>query len=90
MPIAVSDGFHCSDLGTANGVADETVGRVQREALAKMQAWLAEWEPSSRSRGRKRGERGRGEVMEMRSEKREVKLRKPINAWLRDPAVLGS
>ena len=46
--IAVSDGFHCSDLLTRNAQVDETVAAVQTQALASMKEWLAGWEPSSR------------------------------------------
>ncbi|KAI0072974.1 peptidase S28 [Panus rudis PR-1116 ss-1] len=42
MPIAVSDGFHCSDLSTSNGVVDATVKKVQDQALATIHNWLAE------------------------------------------------
>ena len=47
-PIAISDGFHCSDLLTRNAQVDETVAAVQTQALASMKEWLAGWEPSSR------------------------------------------
>jgi hypothetical protein len=42
-PIAESDGFHCSDLSTADGLADTTVGSVQVQGLWHMKRWLAEW-----------------------------------------------
>ncbi|OCH84125.1 peptidase S28 [Obba rivulosa] len=45
-PIAVGDGFHCSDLLTSNTV-DSTIVRVQEEGLASMKAWLATWKPSA-------------------------------------------
>ncbi|KAF5387993.1 hypothetical protein D9615_000647 [Tricholomella constricta] len=45
QPIALSDGFHCSDLGTASGLADSTVRAVQLQALASMKSWLATWKP---------------------------------------------
>lgn len=47
-PIAISDGFHCSDLLTRNAQVDATVAAVQTQALASMKEWLAGWEPSSR------------------------------------------
>ncbi|KAH9943103.1 uncharacterized protein BXZ73DRAFT_97158 [Epithele typhae] len=46
QPIAISDGFHCSDLSTANGAADATVISVQKAGLASIAGWLAEWKPS--------------------------------------------
>lgn len=42
QPIAVSDGFHCSDLSTATGNVDATVKAVQQKALAAIGGWLAE------------------------------------------------
>lgn len=50
QPIAVSDGFHCSDLGTASGVADSTVRAVQLQALASMKSWLATWKANPKPR----------------------------------------
>lgn len=43
QPIAVSDGFHCSDLDTIEGVVDPTVKAVQQQGLAVMKEWIAEW-----------------------------------------------
>lgn len=47
QPIAMSDGFHCSDLYTANGAVDPTVASVQNQALSDIQGWLGDWQPSS-------------------------------------------
>ncbi|QRV75298.1 Serine carboxypeptidase S28 [Ceratobasidium sp. AG-Ba] len=44
QPIAVSDGFHCSDLLTRFGTADPTVLSVQKLALAYMTKWVKEWQ----------------------------------------------
>ncbi|KAG8737421.1 hypothetical protein FRC10_008200 [Ceratobasidium sp. 414] len=44
QPIAVSDGFHCSDLLTRYGTADPTVLAVQKLALAYMTKWIKEWQ----------------------------------------------
>ena len=41
QPIYESDGFHCSDLNTQNGIVDETVYAVQMAGLEYMKAWLA-------------------------------------------------
>ncbi|KAH9174223.1 peptidase S28 [Lactarius sanguifluus] len=43
QPIVESDGFHGSDLGTANGLADPTVLNVQTQALWYMKEWLTDW-----------------------------------------------
>ncbi|KAF5392923.1 hypothetical protein D9757_001233 [Collybiopsis confluens] len=51
QPIAIGDGFHCSDLSTASGKVDSTVLAVQTKALSFMKTWLAEWTPpASRKR----------------------------------------
>ena len=42
--IGISDGFHCSDLITYNGQIDSTVGAVQRQALASIKTWVAEFQ----------------------------------------------
>jgi hypothetical protein len=47
MPIYMSDGFHCSDLITDNGIVDPTIAVVQEAGLRYMKEWLAEWKPSS-------------------------------------------
>lgn len=44
QPIVESDGFHCSDMGTTNGLLDPTVLKVQTQALWYMKRWLASWE----------------------------------------------
>jgi len=46
MPIAVSDGFHCSDLSYANALIDTSVDVVQKQYLAKVKTWMTEWKPS--------------------------------------------
>ncbi|KAI0645171.1 peptidase S28 [Trametes meyenii] len=46
QPLALSDGFHCSDLRTANAVVDPTVNAVQQQALKAIAGWVAEWKPS--------------------------------------------
>ncbi|KAG5639714.1 hypothetical protein H0H81_005897 [Sphagnurus paluster] len=48
QPIGLSDGFHCSDLGTASGNIDATVRAVQLQALASMKTWLSTWKPNPR------------------------------------------
>jgi hypothetical protein len=44
QPIAVSDGFHCSDLLTRLGAVDPTVLSVQKLAVAYMTKWIKEWQ----------------------------------------------
>ena len=56
QPIAVSDGFHCSDLSTAASVVDPTILTVQQEALSKIKEWLSAWTPPSAYREVKRDE----------------------------------
>ncbi|EPQ59204.1 peptidase S28 [Gloeophyllum trabeum ATCC 11539] len=43
QPIAVGDGYHCSDLIVANAEVDATVMNVQNEALGYMKTWLSQW-----------------------------------------------
>ncbi|KAI0029922.1 serine carboxypeptidase S28-domain-containing protein [Vararia minispora EC-137] len=45
--IGLSDGFHCSDLSTANGIVDKTVLTVQTTALGKIHEWLQEFKPAA-------------------------------------------
>ncbi|KAI0774601.1 peptidase S28 [Fomes fomentarius] len=47
QPLAVSDGFHCSDLSTTNANVDSTVKAVQQQALTSIAGWLDEWTPSA-------------------------------------------
>ncbi|RDX52320.1 peptidase S28 [Lentinus brumalis] len=47
QPLTLSDGYHCSDLGTVNA-ADPTILEVQQQALKSIAGWLAEWDPSGR------------------------------------------
>ncbi|EJD52012.1 hypothetical protein AURDEDRAFT_142833 [Auricularia subglabra TFB-10046 SS5] len=52
QPIAVSDGFHCTDLIMSAGVSDPTVKQVQDLALAYMSQWIADWHSAHPSRPR--------------------------------------
>ncbi|KAI0065743.1 hypothetical protein BV25DRAFT_1978526 [Artomyces pyxidatus] len=47
MPIAESNGFHCTDMISAYGDIDPTVDAVQKAGLANMKTWLASWKPST-------------------------------------------
>ncbi|KAI0029923.1 serine carboxypeptidase S28-domain-containing protein [Vararia minispora EC-137] len=49
--ISLSNGFHCSDLITANGAADPTVLAVQKTGLGKIHEWLQEFKPVAAKRG---------------------------------------
>ena len=51
-PVGFSDGFHCSDLSTANANVDPTVAAVQKQALAAIKTWLAEFKPASKAHGK--------------------------------------
>lgn len=48
QPIAVSDGFHGSDLATSNALVDPTVLDVQQQALQAMHGWLQDFKPAKR------------------------------------------
>ncbi|KAJ3558317.1 hypothetical protein NM688_g1004 [Phlebia brevispora] len=48
QPIAISDGFHCSDLITDNGAVDSTVLAVQQQGLAAISKWMKGSVPSRR------------------------------------------
>ncbi|KAI0063287.1 peptidase S28 [Artomyces pyxidatus] len=51
QPIALSNGFHCSDLLTYSGEVDSTILAVQKQGLAAIKGWLAGWKPASGKRG---------------------------------------
>ncbi|KAI0832760.1 peptidase S28 [Trametes gibbosa] len=46
QPLAISDGFHCSDLNTVNGQVDATVLAVQQQGVKTIAGWVREWKPS--------------------------------------------
>jgi hypothetical protein len=73
QPIFVGDGFHCSDLITANGAVDPTVKAVQDASLKAMAKWLLEFKPATKHYAK------RDEVLPGA---------KPINAWFRQPIVI--
>ena len=77
QPIAIGDGFHCSDLSTANAQVDATVAKVQAEALANMKTWLAEWTPSTSNAKRDAPDTVGSPVA------------KPISAWMRKTPVIA-
>ncbi|EKM56364.1 uncharacterized protein PHACADRAFT_253438 [Phanerochaete carnosa HHB-10118-sp] len=54
QPIAVGDGFHCSDLISDNGAVDPTVLAVQQRGLASIKAWLEGFKPTKRSLPRRK------------------------------------
>lgn len=74
QPIAVSDGFHCSDLSKRNANVDATIAKVQTEALKYMATWLAQWKPPSK------------QYREVEVQKRDTPAvtGKPVNAWFRE------
>ncbi|KAK7054098.1 peptidase S28 [Favolaschia claudopus] len=74
QPIAVSEGFHCGDLLTREGVANPTVLAVQKQALAAIKTWIAAWKPAK--------------VRSVRDSRiRERKLKKPVDGWFRTPVL---
>ncbi|KAF9464843.1 peptidase S28 [Collybia nuda] len=84
QPIALGDGFHCSDLGASSGAADATVRAVQTQALASMKTWLTTWKPaeighSTRSPRSERGTFPQGNP--------HITV-KPINAFMKDSGVV--
>jgi hypothetical protein len=48
-PITIGDGFHASDLFTANAAVDASIAAQQAEALKTFAAWLQEWTPSAKN-----------------------------------------
>lgn len=48
QPIAVGDGFHCSDMSTLDGTIDPTIKAVQTKALQSIHGWLQGFKPSKR------------------------------------------
>ena len=50
--LALSNGFHGSDLSTLMGAVDDTVGAVQKKALESFKGWLAEWPGKKREEAR--------------------------------------
>lgn len=49
QPIAVGDGFHCSEMYTANAEVDWTIAAVQAEGRTAMSAWLRGWKAPTQS-----------------------------------------
>ncbi|PBK97921.1 hypothetical protein ARMGADRAFT_1076366 [Armillaria gallica] len=81
QPIGLGDGFHCSDLSTANGVIDPTIAAVQSRALGSMHTWLQEWTP-----GRRRSPQGSLSKFDSRS--LSGPKEKPVNAWFRGSGTI--
>ncbi|KAI0309845.1 hypothetical protein OF83DRAFT_1088793 [Amylostereum chailletii] len=52
--IDFSDGFHSSDLITANALVDTTVLGVEKAGLALINAWVEEWKLAHEVRARTR------------------------------------
>lgn len=93
QPIAEGDGFHCSDLLTANAVVDTTVRAVQTQGLAQMKTWLAEWRPAAHPARRRSAAPSRAGLG--RFAKRAVQAAAPavsagakrVNVWWRGAGV---
>jgi len=76
MPIAISNGFHCSDLRIKNNV-DPTVAAVQTQGVAQLAAWVKEFKPT--------GVHHRAEEEQVTRREDTNVPRKAINAWFRFP-----
>jgi hypothetical protein len=50
QPIALSDGFHCSDFGASAAQVDPTIATVHKQALESFRMWLATWKPTGQGR----------------------------------------
>ncbi|TDL29922.1 hypothetical protein BD410DRAFT_759045 [Rickenella mellea] len=87
QPIAVSDGFHCSDLGRKNGMTDTTVAAVQTQALATMKTWLAQWTPKGSISGNPKHPFVPSQPGRSPSPSEDVGKR--VNVWLREPDASG-
>ncbi|TFK43800.1 serine carboxypeptidase S28-domain-containing protein [Crucibulum laeve] len=84
QPIALGDGFHCSDLGTSANV-DPTIAAVQTKALASMKTWLATWKPSTQQQPPVKGPRSAPHVG---SKGQQSVVLKPLFAWVRGAGVV--
>lgn len=81
QPIALSDGFHCSDLSYRNALVDPTIDAVQKQALASIKTWLAAWTPGkATAHPFKRDVSDEGDAGST--------FNPPVNVWFRDPGVM--
>jgi len=84
QPIGLSDGFHCSDLGTSSGLIDPTIAFVQDAALASMKHWLSTWRPSGQPHYRNETGSSEGGVIQHIFHQDDTK---PINAFFKSSGV---
>jgi hypothetical protein len=85
QPIGLGDGFHCSDLSTANGLADPIILGVQKRALASISKWVSEWKPTNVSVNGGQVPASNDGPTSTGGTKRA--FRKQINAWFRGAGV---
>ncbi|KAJ8495909.1 hypothetical protein ONZ45_g12654 [Pleurotus djamor] len=81
QPIALSEGFHCSDL-SARSAINPSIAAVQKQALASMKTWLSTFVPDQ-------SEDLLTAKIEVSIDNRvnpEHVVTNPPNAWLRDSA----
>jgi len=84
QPIALSDGFHCSDLGASAAQVDPTIAAVHKQALESLRTWLATWKSTAQGRP----------VALPRSLPRPTRkvsqpvISNPLSAWLKGAGVL--
>lgn len=89
QPVAIGDGFHCSDLSIASGAVDSTIKTVQDKWFATIPGWLAEWTPG-KAKMSKRGV----DVVEVEerkveeSVKRAVGTKKASSSFFREPVEI--
>lgn len=57
QPIALGNGFHCSDMASSNGDVDPSIKAVQVQALASMHEWLKDFVPAPETKRMLRWER---------------------------------
>lgn len=57
QPIALGNGFHCSDMASSNGDVDPSIKAVQVQALASMHEWLRGFVPATETKRMLRWER---------------------------------
>lgn len=90
QPVGLSDGFHCSDLGTSAGIVDPTIAAVQSQALASMKTWLATWKPTKAQESSKgtyipAAKVGQGSANKAQPRPEDTK---PINAFAKEVGTL--
>lgn len=84
QPIALSDGFHCSDLGASAAQVDPTIATVHKQALESFRTWLSTWKP----RGQGRPVTSPRSLPQPARKVSQPVISKPLSAWLKGAGVL--